>query len=486
MGAAIFDYMWAAILCLGIATIVQMQELKNSTNSGSLTQLMFLWFGTSAIIRNCSNRIEAWCRGGASWFALKGVPDQRPDARRFVQEWAFLPLAPGTTFAPARSHLSAFPRCLEAQSGWGGAERLCHCHGDDASVPPPATQRLCMKPLQGRWVRRGTSGETVQIQATTGGRILRSVAGTLSAAEPKATAQGQAPTLKEGRRRWPQPRPGSLVPAENWCRQPAYHVNYHHSATPTIGRREAGGRDSGWPIRPLRDTDPLPLSGATLLLRGTGGGTPAPVPLNGQIRAAEGVPPPAPQQQGRPPQRPRTIKSGGASSGLSQRATETRQRMESSDEEDMEKHRIHLRPVTLRTRCTSCPVKSGLTGPPLWGAFSPRPSGPHGLEVSFRGRSLRGKEVEVPPGLLGYVMVMEEQSVGKQDFSAGSDQEEQELVEPPEVLEWDFDRFIRASASFSRFTLWGLESIPGPDAKVHAALTWPSLAETIHKQVPQD
>ncbi|KAK1339637.1 hypothetical protein QTO34_018191 [Cnephaeus nilssonii] len=48
--------------------------------------------------------------------------------------------------------------------------------------------------------------------------------------------------------------------------------------------------------------------------------------------------------QDSPPQRPRTIKSGGASSGLSQPATETRQRMESSEEEDMEKHRIHLRP----------------------------------------------------------------------------------------------------------------------------------------------
>ncbi|KAK1334759.1 hypothetical protein QTO34_004325 [Cnephaeus nilssonii] len=115
-----------------------------------------------------------------------------------------------------------------------------------------------------------------------------------------------------------------------------------------------------------------------------------------------------------------------------------------------------------------------------------RVQGPDGLKVSFWGRSLRGEEVEVPPGLLGYVMVMEEQSVGKQDFSAGSDKEEQELVEAPEALEWDFDRFIRASASFSRFTLWGLESIPGPDAKVRAALTWPSLAKAIHKQVPQD
>nr|KAF6281771.1 ribonuclease H2 subunit C [Pipistrellus kuhlii] len=136
---------------------------------------------------------------------------------------------------------------------------------------------------------------------------------------------------------------------------------------------------------------------------------------------------------------------------------------------------------------------------------------PSGLQVSFRGRSLRGEEVEVPPGLLGYVMVMEEKPVGKQDFSAGSDREEQELVEPPEALERDFvstgaagvrgcgrerrphaepglpqDRFIGASASFSRFTLWGLETTPGPDAKVRAALAWPGLAEAIHAQVPQD
>ncbi|KAK1338173.1 hypothetical protein QTO34_001286 [Cnephaeus nilssonii] len=148
--------------------------------------------------------------------------------------------------------------------------------------------------------------------------------------------------------------------------------------------------------------------------------------------------------------------------------------MESSDEEDVEKHRIHLRPVTLCTRCTSCPVKSGLTARPCGALFHPAiRQGPDGLEVSFRGRSLRGEEVEVPPGLLGYVMVMEEQLVGKQDFSAGSDKEEQELVEPPEALD------------FSRFTLWGLESIPGPDAKVRAALTWPSLAEAIHKQAFQ-
>ncbi|KAK1334540.1 hypothetical protein QTO34_005546 [Cnephaeus nilssonii] len=140
-------------------------------------------------------------------------------------------------------------------------------------------------------------------------------------------------------------------------------------------------------------------------------------------------------------------------------------------------HTLHLLPCEVRVNRPA----------PVGRFFTPAiHQGPDGLEVSFPGRSLRGEEVEVPPGRLGYVMVMEEKSVGKQDFSAGFDKEEQELVEPPEALEWDFDRFIRASASFSRFTLWGLESIPGPDAKVRAALTWPSLAEAIHKQVPQD
>lgn len=58
--------------------------------------------------------------------------------------------------------------------------------------------------------------------------------------------------------------------------------------------------------------------------------------------------------------------------------------------------------------------------------------------MSFRGRKLRGEEVSVPPGLVGYVMVMEE----KHDFSEGSEnneeQGEQELVESPEALERDF------------------------------------------------
>lgn len=36
-----------------------------------------------------------------------------------------------------------------------------------------------------------------------------------------------------------------------------------------------------------------------------------------------------------------------------------------------------------------------------------------------------------------------------------------------------------ATGSFSHFTLWGLETVPGPDAKVHKALGWPSLAAAV-------
>ncbi|KAK1346860.1 hypothetical protein QTO34_000720 [Cnephaeus nilssonii] len=85
-------------------------------------------------------------------------------------------------------------------------------------------------------------------------------------------------------------------------------------------------------------------------------------------------------------------------------------------------HTLHLLPCEVRVNRPA----------PVGRFFTPAiRQGPDRLQVSFRGRSLRGEEVEVPPGLLGYVMVMEEQSVGKQDFSAGSDKEEQELVEPP-------------------------------------------------------
>ncbi|XP_003419632.1 ribonuclease H2 subunit C isoform X2 [Loxodonta africana] len=169
--------------------------------------------------------------------------------------------------------------------------------------------------------------------------------------------------------------------------------------------------------------------------------------------------------------------------------------MESGDEEATEKHRIHLRPATLRD---AAPVTLHLLPCEIL-ANRPAPVGrfftpairqrPAGLEVSFRGRLLRGEKVMVPRGLAGYVMVMDEKAevLERKYASRGSkNDDEKEQQERPEPMERDFDRFLRATASFASFHLWGLETVPGPDAKVRGALTWPSLAAAIHAQVPED
>ncbi|KAJ1065985.1 PREDICTED: ribonuclease H2 subunit C isoform X2 [Capra hircus] len=165
--------------------------------------------------------------------------------------------------------------------------------------------------------------------------------------------------------------------------------------------------------------------------------------------------------------------------------------MENSYEETIDKRRVHLRPDTLRDPAPASlhllPCEVPVNRPtPVGRFFTPAIRlGSDGLEASFRGRSLRGEEVAVPPGFVGYVMTEEkaEVLVAKQD---DHEREEQELEEPPEALERDCDRFMGATASFSSFTVWGLESIPGPDAKLRGALSWPSLAAAIHAQVPED
>ncbi|XP_037373462.1 ribonuclease H2 subunit C [Talpa occidentalis] len=170
--------------------------------------------------------------------------------------------------------------------------------------------------------------------------------------------------------------------------------------------------------------------------------------------------------------------------------------MDSSDERAVEKQRVHIRPDTLRDAAPGtlhllpCEIPASRPAP-VDCFFTPAlRQGAHGLEASFRGRSLRGEEVTVPPGLVGYVMVMEEEGEvsGRTPYfpRAGREPEQRELAEAPEALERDFDRFMGATASFSGFTLWGLETLPGPDAKVRGALTWPSLAAAIHAQVPED
>ncbi|XP_068922461.1 ribonuclease H2 subunit C isoform X1 [Petaurus breviceps papuanus] len=98
-------------------------------------------------------------------------------------------------------------------------------------------------------------------------------------------------------------------------------------------------------------------------------------------------------------------------------------------------------------------------------AIRPGPSGARSMRgpvVSFRGRSLRGEEVMLPSGYVGLVLREEDKGKGPED------------------------RTVQAIGTFSSFTLWGLETPPGPDARMHGALSWPSLATAIHAPVAED
>ncbi|KPP77079.1 Ribonuclease H2 subunit C-like [Scleropages formosus] len=82
------------------------------------------------------------------------------------------------------------------------------------------------------------------------------------------------------------------------------------------------------------------------------------------------------------------------------------------------------------------------------------------MSVSFRGRGLKGAEINCPQGYTGLVL--------KEDNKAASDQE---------------DRTVRISSVFHRFTYWNLETKPNSDDGVVMAMTWPALAEAIHGSV---
>nr|XP_048314011.1 ribonuclease H2 subunit C isoform X2 [Myodes glareolus] len=165
--------------------------------------------------------------------------------------------------------------------------------------------------------------------------------------------------------------------------------------------------------------------------------------------------------------------------------------MESLDDAADGKQRIHLRSGSLRGAAPATlhllPCEVPVSRPaPVERFFTPAVrSGADGLQVSFRGRCLRGEEVVVPPGFSGFVMVTEEMGEGLiRKLNSGDAEDKTDKAQ--ELLARDFDRSIGATGSFSHFTLWGLETVPGLDAKVHRALGWPSLAAAIHAQVPED
>ncbi|XP_030620569.1 ribonuclease H2 subunit C [Chanos chanos] len=86
----------------------------------------------------------------------------------------------------------------------------------------------------------------------------------------------------------------------------------------------------------------------------------------------------------------------------------------------------------------------------------------HEMTVSFRGRPLKGQEVNCPQGYTGLVL--------KEVQRPSSDQE---------------DRIVKVSSVFNNFTRWNLETPPTSDDGVVMAMMWPKLAEAIHGPIDE-
>ncbi|CAI5798043.1 ribonuclease H2 subunit C [Podarcis lilfordi] len=82
-----------------------------------------------------------------------------------------------------------------------------------------------------------------------------------------------------------------------------------------------------------------------------------------------------------------------------------------------------------------------------------RPGEPDEASVSFRGRSLKGKEVLVPEGYMG--LVLEEDDAALQE------------------------RQVRVKSTFESLTVWNLEQAPNSSDEILMSLQWPKIAEGV-------
>ncbi|XP_026572085.1 ribonuclease H2 subunit C [Pseudonaja textilis] len=91
------------------------------------------------------------------------------------------------------------------------------------------------------------------------------------------------------------------------------------------------------------------------------------------------------------------------------------------------------------------------------------PEGPDGeASVSFRGRSLKGKERCLPKGYVG--LVLEEASLGLTSK----------------------EREVGVKSTFNSLTVWNLERTPNHSDEIIMALAWPAIARGIHAPVADE
>ncbi|XP_053134013.1 ribonuclease H2 subunit C [Hemicordylus capensis] len=123
--------------------------------------------------------------------------------------------------------------------------------------------------------------------------------------------------------------------------------------------------------------------------------------------------------------------------------------------------RLHLLPCAVRH-------DGGAAVQRYFAAAIRRPQGPGApggdaeSAVSFRGRSLKGKQVDLPEGHVG--LVLEEEAV------------------PLSSLE---ERKVRVRSTFESLTVWNVEQAPNDNDEVIMALSWPKIAKGIHAPVAE-
>ncbi|XP_066466346.1 ribonuclease H2 subunit C [Tiliqua scincoides] len=100
---------------------------------------------------------------------------------------------------------------------------------------------------------------------------------------------------------------------------------------------------------------------------------------------------------------------------------------------------------------------------PVQRFFAPALRGQAEPAVSFRGRSLKGKQVLLPEGYVGLVV--------EEDPAPFLESEEQKL---------------QVKSTFESLTVWNLERAPDSNAEVIMAFGWPKIAEGIHAPVAEE
>ncbi|XP_058016195.1 ribonuclease H2 subunit C isoform X2 [Ahaetulla prasina] len=90
------------------------------------------------------------------------------------------------------------------------------------------------------------------------------------------------------------------------------------------------------------------------------------------------------------------------------------------------------------------------------------PEAPDEASVSFRGRSLKGKESGLPKGYVG--LVLEEANLGLTSK----------------------EREVSVKSTFDSLTVWNLERAPTNSDEIVMALAWPAIARGIHAPVTDE